>query len=584
MLRFLLLILALCGCGAQEMASNALIVGGIKSPRLPFLVGLTETGSKIPFCAGVIIADNFVLTAAHCVRSRTAPVWVDRSSKGEGPGDTTAKDHVVAIYIHPDHDATSKKADIALLLTAKQNPTHRDPMESQDFADLSLDDGSLAEAFVAGWGLRSSYGFLPSEQLEIVSLPIVNMAECQKLGGRYQHLGQDQICAGDLKAGGFDSCQGDSGGPLFIKGADQRPHVVGIVSWGDGCAQPLHPGVYTRVSSYKSWIDEVVEATKKTGNIIKPLDLTREVTARCYDKFHSKIVFKNAADRLTISRSMKAMETLSPDDFPSHPLGEPDCQFDLPGLGHFEAFVDHLHQGDARKSKITVVSSGADMSHSAAIHHSVRYVLNCNFREGVGGNPALILDGEQSFVRIGEHSYVFAQEFDRTPMSPIKSLESSGCGVKDLKFQILPQPNKPSESQYVIDIESPELPSKHRIVGLEREAPKPPLLLDLYEESSTSGRIRINNKTGRNVVSWQLVCNKDVKLMEPSPHTLCSSSDKLEPLSTEFRHPQSPLGLIKAGTSLEFCYVSKQRLDPRDHFACSINTVPVEIAVHPTFP
>ena len=582
MLRSFLLVLALCGCSAQEMSSNALIVGGIRSTPLPFMVGLTETGSKIPFCAGVIIADNFVLTAAHCVRNRTASVWVDRAFLGDDPVDTAAKDRVIAIYLHPDYDPTNKKADIALLQSATKNSNQRGRLDSLAFADLSLEDSSLLEAFVAGWGLQSSYGFLPSDHLETVSLPIVNLAECRKLGGRYQHLGQDQICAGDLKSGGLDSCQGDSGGPLYIKDADQKPHVIGIVSWGDGCAQPLHPGVYTRVSPYKPWIDEVIKSSNKIRNIINAPDLTREVTARCYDKFHSKMIFKNASDRLTISRSMKAIETLSPDDVPTHPIREPDCQFELPGLGIFEIFVDHQHQGDDKKSSLSVFSSRADVAYSAAIHNAVRYVLNCNFREGVGGNPALVLDGEESFVRIDEHSYLFSQELESAPLSPIKSLESRGCSVKDLRFQILTKQNKPSDSRYVMDIEAPGIQSKHRIVGLEREIPKPPLLIDFFEESSTKGRIRISNRTGQNVVSWRLSCSEDVTLMERSAQTLCRGSDKLQALSSEFRHPQSPFGIIKDGTSLEFCYMLKRPLDGLNQFTCSINSVPVEMAIHPT--
>lgn len=46
-----------------------------------------------------------------------------------------------------------------------------------------------------------------------------------------------------------DACQGDSGGPLVVNYT-----LVGIVSWGEGCADTAYPGVYTRVSNYHSWV------------------------------------------------------------------------------------------------------------------------------------------------------------------------------------------------------------------------------------------------------------------------------------------------------------------------------------------
>jgi secreted trypsin-like serine protease len=68
---------------------------------------------------------------------------------------------------------------------------------------------------------------------------------------------EQTVCAGDI-AGGKDACQGDSGGPLFVSSGG-RFVQIGIVSWGEGCARPKLPTVYTRVAMFADWIKQTVE-------------------------------------------------------------------------------------------------------------------------------------------------------------------------------------------------------------------------------------------------------------------------------------------------------------------------------------
>ncbi|TIU90217.1 MAG: trypsin-like serine protease, partial [Mesorhizobium sp.] len=70
---------------------------------------------------------------------------------------------------------------------------------------------------------------------------------------------ENMLCLGE-KTGGKDSCQGDSGGPAVLM--LEPPQLVGIVSWGEGCARPDLYGVYTRVSAVKDWVEATIAANK----------------------------------------------------------------------------------------------------------------------------------------------------------------------------------------------------------------------------------------------------------------------------------------------------------------------------------
>lgn len=127
----------------------------------------------------------------------------------------------------------------------------RAPLQKLNFNATKPLNGE--QVVTAGFG-RTIPGGPISRRLLKVTVDVVSQVQCRR---QYRRIGpiykNEHICAG-VPMGGKDSCQGDSGGPLF--GSDKS--LVGIVSWGLGCAEKEFPGIYTRVSTYATFINEII--------------------------------------------------------------------------------------------------------------------------------------------------------------------------------------------------------------------------------------------------------------------------------------------------------------------------------------
>ncbi|KAG0415022.1 hypothetical protein HPB47_007827 [Ixodes persulcatus] len=97
--------------------------------------------------------------------------------------------------------------------------------------------------------------------MQKVSVPIITNKECETMyrkAGFIEDIPNIFICAG-LAKGGKDSCEGDSGGPLVLKDPNTGQwSLIGIISWGIGCALPNQPGVYTRITHFAEWIRQII--------------------------------------------------------------------------------------------------------------------------------------------------------------------------------------------------------------------------------------------------------------------------------------------------------------------------------------
>jgi len=107
---------------------------------------------------------------------------------------------------------------------------------------------------VTGWGSLGSPDNQIPEILQEVNVTIITNDVCKSAPSRFykKSISEAMLCA---SAPGKDSCQGDSGGPLTVV-ENGRETLVGVVSWGQGCALPKFPGVYARVTAAMDWILE----------------------------------------------------------------------------------------------------------------------------------------------------------------------------------------------------------------------------------------------------------------------------------------------------------------------------------------
>ncbi|XP_071567331.1 chymotrypsin-1 [Temnothorax nylanderi] len=227
---------------ATQGAPSPRIVGGKDAPigKFPYQISLKYGGSHR--CGGSILDNRNILTAAHCVAGLENQVNNLKVHAGTNylnvPGDVY---DVASVSVNKDYDDYLLINDVALVHL--KNPinynTRVQPIK------LSTNDSNVEgkPCTLSGWGTTRVGGNTPNN-LQEIELVVYPQKECARVQQRVKNT---HICT--LTKSGEGACHGDSGGPLVANGVQ-----IGIVSFGNPCALG-YPDVYTRVSSFVSWVN-----------------------------------------------------------------------------------------------------------------------------------------------------------------------------------------------------------------------------------------------------------------------------------------------------------------------------------------
>lgn len=270
-------------CGVRSFTTKEGLKHGESSPgEFPFTcLLLNQNNEFIGTCALIPSGSHNnnsrgnvkIITAAHKLKLKEHDELIVRvgeyDASGFNPPETIEhQEYTVSRFLmHPQFNERRLSNDIAILYTQKPIILKRNVNTAclpscRDQFNHTFNNGTGIRCWVAGWGKDKVNGEFQFIQHK-VDLPLVDDNNCnaklkdalnkQKRGqGNRFSLKSSEICAGGEV--GKDACTGDGGSPLVCQAKSGRWTVVGLVTWGVGCASHV-PGVYARVSEFQSWID-----------------------------------------------------------------------------------------------------------------------------------------------------------------------------------------------------------------------------------------------------------------------------------------------------------------------------------------
>ncbi|KAM6976930.1 elastase 2 [Aplochiton taeniatus] len=249
------------GCGLPTFPPTITrVVGGddVRQHSWPWQASLQyQSGSSFYHtCGATLISSTWVMTAAHCISRNTYRVYLGKHNLKDNNEAGSIAITPAKIIVHENWDSYRILNDIALIKLSTP-VTITDTIMPACIPDAGTILPNGAPCYVTGWGRLWTGGPI-ADILQQALLPVVSYPNCSKPDWWGSLVTNNMVCAGG--DGDLASCNGDSGGPLNCRNADGSWDVHGVVSFGSsmGCNYPKKPSVFTRVSAYIPWINNVM--------------------------------------------------------------------------------------------------------------------------------------------------------------------------------------------------------------------------------------------------------------------------------------------------------------------------------------
>ncbi|KAM6113521.1 complement factor D-like [Phoenicopterus ruber ruber] len=254
----LILALLLLGAAVNAQPRGRILGGHEAKPHLkPYMASLQLDGQHV--CGGFLIAEQWVLSAAHCTEETDGKVFqvlLGAHSLTE-PEPHKRLYRVRAQIPHPGSNIHNNKDDLLLLQLEEKAELNAHvrvlPIQRED-RDVAAD--TVCE--VAGWGTISHSGRRP-DKLYQLERPVISRDVCNHRTYHDHTITEKMMCTDSRRK---DTCKGDSGGPLVCNGVAE-----GVVTAGSRvCGNYKKPAIYTRIAPYAAWIDSVMASTAAEGD------------------------------------------------------------------------------------------------------------------------------------------------------------------------------------------------------------------------------------------------------------------------------------------------------------------------------